>query len=51
MKKFASNHHQMVYDKLVRKSTPEILEMNALNTLSTQVIEQKDVDAGSSDSG
>lgn len=37
MKKLASNHHQMVYDKMVRKSTTGILQMEALNTLSIQV--------------
>ena len=37
MKRLVSNHHQMVYDRTARKSTPGILQMDALRTLSTQV--------------
>lgn len=37
VEKLASNHHQMAYDKTVRKSTPGVLQMDALSTLSTQI--------------
>lgn len=37
IEKLASNHHQMVYDKIVRKLTPKILRKDAFTTLSTQL--------------
>lgn len=37
MEKLASNHHQMVYVKTLRKSTPDVLQMEALSTLSTHI--------------
>lgn len=33
MEKLASNYHQMVYDRAVRKFTQVVLPMDALNTL------------------
>lgn len=38
MEKLASNHHQIVYDKTIKKSTPEILHMNALSTIFAQIL-------------
>lgn len=33
----ASNHQQMMYDRAFRKSTPTVLQMDVVNTLSTHV--------------
>lgn len=37
MKKLASNHHQMVYERTLRKSTLRILQVNTLNAISAQI--------------
>lgn len=37
MEKLVSNHHQIVYDRNARKPTPEILQMDAFTTLSSQL--------------
>lgn len=38
MQQLASNHHQMVYDRTVRKSTFGVLQMDAFNAISTQIV-------------
>lgn len=37
MEKLPSNHHQMVYDKIVRNLTPETLQKDAFTILSAQL--------------
>ena len=37
MEKLASNHHQMMYDRAIRKNTHGVLQMDAYNALSAQL--------------
>lgn len=38
MEKLTSNLHQMMCERTSRKPTPKILQMDAFNTLSTQLL-------------
>lgn len=38
LEKLASNHHQMAYDRTVRKPMARILQIDAFNALSTQIV-------------
>lgn len=34
MEKLASNHHQMMYDRITRSNVPEVIQIDAFNPLS-----------------
>lgn len=38
MEKLASNHHQMVFERTIRKPTFEVLQMDAFTTISEQIV-------------
>lgn len=53
MEKLASNHHQMMYDKTVRKNVLGVMQMDAFNDLLAQMValEQTDAKHGDQDLG
>lgn len=38
MKKLFSNYHQMIYDRIVRKPTPRLVQIDAFDTIYTQIL-------------
>lgn len=38
MEKLASNHHQMVFERTIRKPMSEVLQMDAFTTIFEQIV-------------
>lgn len=36
--KLASSHYQIIYDRTIRKNVLRVIQMNALNALSVQIV-------------